>query len=145
MRNDILEQAQQIRQSIDGIADAMTDADAAQSPMLFLPWAAGEIYKVDDRRRDEDKLYKCLTAHTSQLGWEPHLTPALWTVIDAGHAGTVEDPIPAARGMEYEYGKYYLDPEDSKTYLCKRGAETGTIVLQYLPHELVGHYFEEVA
>lgn len=144
MRNDILEQAQQIRQSIDGIADAMTDADAAQSPMLFLPWAAGETYKVDDRRRDKDKLYKCLTAHTSQLGWEPHLTPALWVVIDAGHAGTVEDPIPAARGMEYEYGKYYLDPEDNKTYLCKRGAETGTIVLQYLPHELVGHYFEEV-
>ena len=144
MRNDILEQAQQIRQCIDGIADAMTDADAAQSPMLFLPWAAGDGYVVGDRRRDGDKLYKCLTAHTSQLGWEPHLTPALWAVIDVGHAGTVEDPIPAARGMEYEYGKYYLDPEDSKTYLCQRGSETGSIVLQYLPHELVGHYFEEV-
>ena len=144
MRNDILGRAQQIRQSIDGIADAMTDADAAKSPMLFLPWAAGETYKAGDRRRDEDKLYKCLTTHTSQLGWEPHLTPALWVVIDVEHAGTIEDPIPAARGMEYEYGKYYLDPEDNKIYLCKRGSETGSIVLQYLPHELVGHYFEEV-
>lgn len=46
--------------------------------------------------------------------------------------------------MEYEYGKYYLDPEDGKTYLCKRLNETGTIVLYYLPHELVGQYFEEV-
>ena len=49
---------------------------------------------------------------------------------------------PALRGIEYEYGKYYLDPEDEKTYLCKRGEETGTIVLQYLPHELIGQYFE---
>ena len=68
-----------------------------------------------------------------------------WVVIDAGHAGTIDNPIPAARGMEYEYGKYYLDPEDSKTYLCKRGEETGSIVLYYLPHELIGQYFEEVS
>ena len=45
--------------------------------------------------------------------------------------------------MEYEYSKYYLDPEDEKTYLCKRGEETGSIVLYYLPHELIGQYFEE--
>lgn len=64
--------------------------------------------------------------------------------IDSGHAGTIDNPIPAARGMEYEYGKYYLDQEDSKTYLCKRLNETGTIVLYYLPHELIGQYFEEV-
>ena len=65
-------------------------------------------------------------------------------VIDAGHAGTIDNPIRAARGVEYEYGKYYLDPEDEKTYLCKRGEETGSIVLYYLPHELIGQYFEEV-
>lgn len=59
--------------------------------------------------------------------------------------GTIDDPIPAARGMEYEYGKYYLDPEDKKTYLCKRWEETGSIVLYYLPHELIGQYFEEVS
>ena len=56
--------------------------------------------------------------------------------------GTIDDPLPAARGMEYEYCKYYLNPEDKKTYFCKRLNETGTIVLQYLPHELIGNYFE---
>lgn len=58
----------------------------------------------------------------------------------------MENPITAARGMEYVYGKYYRDPEDSKLYLCKRigEAEGGTIVLQFLPHELVAQYFEEV-
>ena len=70
---------------------------------------------------------------------------AKWAGIDAGHAGTIDNPILAARGMEYEYGKYYLDPEDEKTYLCKRGEETGSIVLYYLPHELIGQYFEEVS
>ena len=69
--------------------------------------------------------------------------PALWVVVNVSSPGTIDDPIPAARGMEYEYGKYYLDPEDGKTYLCKRGEETGSIVLYYLPHELVGNYFEE--
>ena len=41
-------------------------------------------------------------------------------------------------GMDYAQGKYYLDPEDSQTYLCTR---SGT--LHYLPHELVGQYFEK--
>ena len=47
--------------------------------------------------------------------------------------------------MEYKYGLYYLDPEDNKTYLCTRVGEEegGTIVLHYLPHELVGQYFAE--
>ena len=36
---------------------------------------------------------------------------------------------------------------EGKLYLCTRTGESagGTVVLQYLPHELVGHYFVEVA
>ena len=37
MRNDILEQAQEIRTSIDNVTGTMADADAAKNPMLFLP------------------------------------------------------------------------------------------------------------
>ena len=144
MRNDILEQAQEIRTSIDSVTGTMADADAAKSPMLFLPWEVDTAYAVGDRRRYDSKVYKCLQAHTSQADWAPPVVPALWVVINTSSSGTIDEPIPASRGMEYEYGKYYLDPEDSKTYLCKRGSETGTIILQYLPHELIGHYFEEV-
>ena len=144
MRNDILEQAQEIRTSIDSVTGTMADADAAKSPMLFLPWEVDTAYAVGDRRRYDSKVYKCLQAHTSQADWVPPVVPALWVVINTSSSGTIDEPIPASRGMEYEYGKYYLDPEDNKTYLCKRGSETGTIILQYLPHELIGHYFEEV-
>ena len=144
MRNDILEQAQEIRTSIDSVTGTMADVDAAKNPMLFLPWEVDTAYAVGDRRRYDSKVYKCLQAHTSQADWAPPVVPALWVVINTSSSGTIDEPIPASRGMEYEYGKYYLDPEDNKTYLCKRGSETGTIILQYLPHELIGHYFEEV-
>ena len=144
MRSDILEQAKEIRTSIDNVTGIMADADAAKNPMLFLPWEANTKYEVGDRRRHDGKVYKCLQAHTSQVGWEPPAVPALLVVINTSSPGTIDDPITAARGMEYEYGKYYLDPEDGKKYLCKRGSETGTIVLQYLPHELIGHYFKAV-
>ena len=144
-RTDVVEQAQAIRNSMDNVTENLTDADAVAVADLFLPLAAGVDYAVGDRRRFSDALYKYAQAHTSQTGWEPPNVPALWVVIDAGHAGTIDNPIPAARGMEYEYSKYYLDPEDEKTYLCKRGEETGSIVLYYLPHELVGQYFEEVS
>ena len=143
MRTDILQQAQEIRTSIDSVTGTMADADAAKSPMLFLPWEADTKYAAGDRRRHDGKVYKCLQAHTSQAGWKPSAVPALWVVINTSSPGTIDDPIPASRGMEYEYGKYYLDPGDGKTYLCKRLNETGTIVLQYLPHELIGQYFEE--
>ena len=67
--------------------------------------------------------------------------------MDVTHAGTLDDPILAARGMEYEYGKHYRDPADSKLYRCARTGEAsgGKITLQYLPHELVGQYFMAVS
>ena len=145
MRNDILEQAQEIRTSIDNVTGTMADADAAKNPMLFLPWEADTKYAAGDRRRHDSKVYKCLQAHTSQVGWEPPAVPALWVVINTSSPGTIDDPIPAARGMEYTYGLYYTDSEDGKLYLCQRIGEAtgGTVVLQYMPHELVGQYFEE--
>ena len=96
----------------------------------------------------DGKLYRVREgqAHTSVEGWNPSLTPAIWVLVDVTHAGTVEDPIPAERNMEYTFGLYYIDPEDGKLYICQRTGEVagGTITLAYLPHELVGQYFEEV-
>ena len=145
-----------LRPVIETAAATLSDGDAAAVPELITRWDAhiGETVKPGDRRSDEDargvlRVYKVREGqgHTTQADWAPHLTPAMWAVIDVAHAGTQEDPIPAARGMEYEYGKYYLDSEDGKTYLCGRTGETtgGKITLQYLPHELVGNYFTEVA
>ena len=127
-------------------SQTLPDAQALTVPELYPAWDTGAAYEAQYVvSRPNGHLYRCQQGHTSQEGWEPENTPALWVVIAGSEAGTAEDPIPAARGMEYTYGKYYLDPEDGKTYLCQRTgeAEGGTVVLQYLPHELVGHYFAE--
>lgn len=125
---------------------------------MYNVWEAGKRYGYDGCEKvvkvpnlspnfgDPYLLYRCNKPHTSQADWQPQITPALWTRIDRSHGGGESDPIPATRGMEYVYGKYYLDPEDEKVYLCKRTGEPegGVITLHYLPHELIGHYFEEV-
>lgn len=138
--------AVELRPIIEQAAVSLSDGEAATVPELITAWAYPVAYAEGDRRSHGGKVYKCRQAHTSQEDWKPSATPALWVVIDVAHAGTQDDPIPASRGMEYEYGKYYLDSEDGKTYLCERIGEAagGKIVLQYLPHELMGQYFTEV-
>lgn len=76
--------------------------------------------------------------------WNPVDAQAIWTAIDIEHAGTLDDPIPAAAGMEYVKGLYYI--EGTTIYLMNRsGMQDGEkITLQYLPSQLVGQYFEEV-
>ena len=140
------ERARALRPYIEQASASLPDSDAAKAIELFPAWAYPVSYAVGDRVNDNGKLYKCQQAHTSQEGWNPAATPALWVVVDVEHAGTQDDPIPASRGMEYTYGLYYLDSEDGKTYLCERTGEAagGKIVLQYLPHEVVGQYFSEV-
>lgn len=137
------QRALELRPVIEAAAGSLPDGEAAAAVELFPAWEYPHDYAAGDRTADGGKLYKCQQAHTSQEGWKPSATPALWVVVDVTHAGTQDDPIPASRGMEYEYGKYYLDSEDGKTYKCERTGEAagGKIVLQYLPHELVGNYF----
>lgn len=139
--------AVELRPIIERAAVSLSDGEAASVPELITEWAYPVAYAEGDRRSYGGKVYKCRQGHTSQADWTPDKTPNLWAVIDKTHAGTLDDPIPASRGMEYEYGKYYLDGEDGKLYLCERTGEAagGKIVLQYLPHELVGNYFKAVS
>lgn len=147
--------AAELRPVIEQASASLSDGEAAKSPELFPRWAdhIGETVKPGDRRSDMDEsgvlhVYRVNKGqgHTTQENWPPHSTPAMWTIINVDHAGTQDDPIPAARGMEYEYGLYYKDPEDTKLYLCERTGEQagGKITLQYLPHELIGNYFKAV-
>ena len=133
-----------ISSNSEKIVSTFTDENAVKVIDLYPVWTVGIAVAKDSRYQFNNKLYKVVQAHTTQADWTPDVTPALWTVIDVTHAGTIDDPIPAVAGMEYVYGKYYI--EGKTVYICKRigEAEGGTIVLQFLPSQLVGQYFEVV-
>ena len=122
----------------------LSDQLALKYSTMYPAWETGIAVEVGQRYQYGDRLYKVGQAHTTQADWTPDATPALWTVIDVVHAGTIDDPIPAVAGMEYEYGKYYIEGET--VYICQRTGEPagGKITLYYLPSQLVGQYFEVV-
>ena len=143
---------QSLAKMAEFLAQGLTNEEAMEVPDLYPPWLPGTHYGGENEPKVVCttgspnlgyKLYRCITPHTAQEDWHPSKTPALWTYIDRTHAGTLDDPVPATRGMEYTYGLYYSDPEDNGLYKCTRTGEAdgGTVTLQYLPHELVGHYF----
>lgn len=70
-----------LRALIEKAAASLSDTDALDGVELFPAWAVGVDYALDVRIRYGDKLYKCVQAHTSQSGWEPDKTPALWTEV----------------------------------------------------------------
>ena len=126
-----------IAQQINTIS---VDDNTALRMVEFYPeWAAGQAYTAGYKVQHVGKLWRCLQAHTSQSGWEPENTPALWTEICETHAGTLDDPIPYSGNMALESGKYYI--QDYVIYLCNR--DTGNPVYNPLA-ELVGLYVETV-
>lgn len=152
--SDLLTMARTLRPYIEQAAQSLPDADGLKAKALYPRWEAlvkkgGVTAEAGYRFAYKSELYKCVNPDpTFQVDWIPgNGTAALYVRVDESHAGTLADPIPAARSMEYTYGMYYADPEDSKVYLCTRTGEAdgGTITLHYLPHELVGLYFEEVS
>ena len=75
------EHAYKLRELLHKASASLSDTDALDGIELFPLWAAGEEYILDVRVRYDEKLYKCVQAHTSQGGWEPPNVPALWTEV----------------------------------------------------------------
>ena len=127
-----------IRQQINGLT---VDDNTALRMVEFYPeWSAGQAYTAGYKVQHGGKLWRCVQAHTSQTGWEPENTPALWEEICESHAGTLDDPIPYSGNMALESGKYYI--QDYVIYRCTRD----TINPVYQPlSDLVGLYVEKGA
>lgn len=154
---DYINEAKRLRPLIEKAVQSLPKKEALEAKTLHSKWS--DLVKKGKVNTDgkpglrfwyegDNELYSCVHGDPQfQSDWIPGKgTGALYVRVDEDHAGTVDDPIPAARGMEYVYGLHYLDPEDGKTYLCTRAGEKDgdTVVLQYLPHELVLSYFLEV-
>lgn len=123
-----------IRQQINTLS---VDDNTALRMLEFYPeWSAGQSYQSGYKVQRSGKLWRCIQAHTSQVGWEPSTaTASLWEEICESHAGTKDDPIPYSGNMALENGKYYT--QDGVLYLCNR--DTGNPVYHPLS-ALVGLY-----
>lgn len=62
-----------------------------QTPALFSfhrettegqEWIPQEEIQLNSTRTYQGQTYKCIQAHTSQEGWEPDKTPALWQLVE---------------------------------------------------------------
>lgn len=113
------------------------DATALRWIDFYPEWSGNTPYSVGFKTTYQDRLWRCIQAHTSQVGWEPTNVPALWEEICESHSGTIDDPIPYNNNMTLENGKYYS--QFSITYHCIR--DTGVPVYNNLA-DLVSIYVE---
>lgn len=60
---------------------SLPDDAAVDVTTLFRKWESGLEVIAGDRLQYQTKLYKVVQAHTTQTGWEPDVTPALFTEI----------------------------------------------------------------
>lgn len=103
-------------------ATDISDDNALQMPDLFLTWAealeAGEQLETNTVLNLDGKLYRVVQPVTPQEHQRPdgEGMTAIYRPIDKTHAGTLEDPIPWAYGMDSEKNKYYS--YNGKVYLC---------------------------
>ena len=72
------ESARAIANSINLATSYLDDEQAESVTILFESWEPYIQYAVGDRRQYNELLYRCIQAHTSQIGWEPPNVPALW-------------------------------------------------------------------
>lgn len=111
-------QAENKKKSINTACEMLTDAQALKVFDLYPFWTAGASYKAGDRVRHAGVLY----AVEQPVNAEAHQPPetegmlAIYRPIEPKHAGTIDDPIPWAYGMDCEEGLYYIHKD--KLYRC---------------------------
>lgn len=139
-----LSEARAYRAAIEAGSNAVerSDLDALAVKDIYPAWESliGQtVNKAGFKFTYGGKLYKTIPeTHTFAAEWVPGVgTESLYTVIDEGHAGTKEDPIPYDGNMELTEGLYYS--QDGIVYLCTRNTEQP---VYHALSELVGLYVE---
>ena len=70
-----------LRALIEKASASLSDEDALTGVELFRPWAAGIEVTAGERLRYGADLYRVEQSHTTQAGWTPDITPALYTKV----------------------------------------------------------------
>ncbi len=106
------EHAYKLREMIHTASQIFSDEEALTVIELFPVWGTDSQYSIGQRVRYNEKLYRCEQAHTSQIGWEPDKTQALWTEV----AAPGEIPVwrqPTGAQDAYAKGDRVLYPDEN--------------------------------
>lgn len=107
------QKARELRRKIVMASESLSDSDAYYVYELFPKWKPDTEYKVDERIRYENKLYKVVQAHTSQDNWTPDMNPALFTeVAKPGEIPVWKQPTGAQDAYMTGDKVYYPTAED---------------------------------
>ena len=101
--------------------DAATDETALGAVDIYPAWRTDTAYTVDERISYNGLLYRCVQAHTSQAGWSPDLTPALWTRVSIEEWPEWVQPTGAqdaymAGDKVSHNGKHWVSAVDNNTW-----------------------------
>lgn len=97
------------------------DETALTGKELYPVWAENISVSVNDRYQYNDKLYKCVQAHTTQADWTPDKTPALWVEVSLDEFPEWKQPAGAhdayAKGDKVKHnGKKWESTADANVW-----------------------------
>nr|DAS79863.1 MAG TPA: hypothetical protein [Caudoviricetes sp.] len=112
---------------------SLTANQALEMQVLFPIWGEkdaefGKEVEIGFRLRvvkgESDTLFEVTQKHKLQTDWKPGIeTASLYKIVEAEHAGTLDDPIPYVQGMAFKKDKYY--EQYGVIYLCILTTVTG--------------------
>lgn len=99
----------------------VNDETALTGKELYPVWAENISVSVNDRYQYNDKLYKCVQAHTTQADWTPDVTPALWVEVSLDEFPEWKQPAGAhdayAKGDKVKHnGKKWESTADANVW-----------------------------
>ena len=77
----VVDDARHLRSVIEQLSVNLDDEQAVEVVELFPAWRVGTEYKIGDRVRYLDVLYKVLQNHTSQADWTPDTAVSLFAKV----------------------------------------------------------------
>ncbi|MEV6983327.1 glycosyl hydrolase family 18 protein [Sphaerisporangium sp. NPDC051017] len=73
---------------------ASATATASSKVAMAAAWAPNTWYNAGDIVTYNGVDYRCVQSHTSLVGWEPPIVPALWTPVSGGGGDTTAPSVP---------------------------------------------------
>lgn len=85
------DEALRMRPYLQKGAQTLGDADALAIKTVYPTWSETGSYKVDEKVLFLKVLYKCITEHDAQKGWEPANASSLWAKVLIPDPGVIPE------------------------------------------------------